>query len=130
MIRSGRPTEGEVRRGEAATWARPAPAPERPRMRLVTWKPLIKGNLFDFATIELPIGLKLIDCPVLIGPNRPRASPPSKPRFDKDRRQKADVNGKRAFEPVLEWRGRGLSDRFSAAVVALICTAHPDALGG
>ena len=60
MIRGARPSEGELRRGEAATWGRP-PAPERPRMRLVSWKPLIKGALRGFATLELPIGLKLID---------------------------------------------------------------------
>jgi hypothetical protein len=131
MIRGARPTEGELHRGEAATWGgRHSPAPERPRrMRLVTWKPLIKGSVHGFATIELPIGLKLIDCPILIGRDGPWASLPSKPQVDKQGRQKADVNGKRAFEPVLEWRDRGLADRFSAAVVDLGRQAYPDVLG-
>jgi hypothetical protein len=129
MIRGARPSEGELRRGEAATWGRP-PAPERPRMRLVSWKPLIKGALRGFATLELPIGLKLIDCPILIGRDGPWASLPSKPQVDKEGRQKVDVNGKRAFEPVLEWRDRALSDRFSDAVVALVRAEHPHAFDG
>jgi hypothetical protein len=124
------PSAAELRRGEAL-WGRPAPAiaPERPRMRLLSWKPLVKGPLRGFATLELPIGLKLIDCPVLVGPAGPWAGLPSKPLLDRDGRQKID-NGKRAFEPVLEWRDRALSDRFSAAVVALVLAAHPDALEG
>jgi hypothetical protein len=124
------PPQSVLRRGEAATWrARPAPAPERPRMRLVTWKPLIKGSLRGIATIELPIGLKLIDCPLLIGPNGPRASLPSKPVLDREGRH-AKPDGKPQFAPVLEWRSRELGDRFSAAVVALVRAAHPDALDG
>jgi hypothetical protein len=126
MTRGARPSG--LRRGEAATWGRP-PSSDRPRMRLVSWKPLIKGALRGFVTIELPIGLKLIDCPILIGRDGPWASLPSKPQIDKEGRQKSDVNGKRAFEPVLEWRDRGLSDRFSAAVIDLVRQAYPDALG-
>jgi hypothetical protein len=71
MIRGARPSEGELRRGDAdaATCCRP-PAPERPRMRLVSWKPLIKGALRGFLTFELPLDLKPIDCPLLIGTER------------------------------------------------------------
>jgi hypothetical protein len=32
-----------------------------------------------FATVELPTGLELIDCPVLVGSNGPWARLPSKP---------------------------------------------------
>ena len=54
----GRPTAGELRAGEAAAWG-PPPAAARPRMRLVAWKPLRKGSLRGFATVELqPIGLR------------------------------------------------------------------------
>jgi hypothetical protein len=91
-------------------------------------KPLIKDSLHGFATVELPIGLKLIDCPVLIGPKGPWASLPSKPRVGQDGYQKIDASGNRAFDPVLDWRYRDLSDRSSAAVVALVRTGYPDAL--
>jgi hypothetical protein len=97
-------------------------------MRLVAWKPMQKGDLIGFATVELPICLKLIDCPVLIGPRGRWASLPSKPQIDRDGRQKTDTNGRAVYAPVLEWRDRGLADRFSAAVVELVLQAHPEAL--
>ena len=40
-------------------------------MRLVSWKALVKGTLRGFATVELPIELKLVDCPIFVGPNEP-----------------------------------------------------------
>jgi len=88
-----------------------------------------KGVRPGFATVELPIGLKLIECPVIIGPKRPRASLPSKPVLDREVKH-ARPDGKPQFAPVLEWRDRALSDRFSTAVVALVCAAHPHGLGG
>jgi hypothetical protein len=64
--RLGQPTETQLSRAESAAWgatldANPARAAERPRMRLVSWKPMAKASLCGFATVELPIGLKLID---------------------------------------------------------------------
>jgi hypothetical protein len=96
-------------------------------MRLVSGKPMAKGALRAFATVELPIRLKLIDCPVFVGSSGRWASLPSKPVLDRDGKQ-AKPNGRPQFATVLEWRNRALSDRFSAAVVALIRAAHPDAL--
>jgi hypothetical protein len=126
-----RKSEAELRRGEAAAWG-PRPgneAAERPRLRLVSWKPASKGALRGFATVQLPIGLKLIDCPVLMGASGPWASLPSKPVLDRDGRH-AKPGGKPQFATVLEWRSRELADRFSIAVVDLVRAAHPDALGG
>src|SRR5947209_3730444 len=98
-------------------------------MRLVSWKPLVRGSLRGFATVQLPIGLKLIDCPLLIGPNGPWASVPSKPVLDREGRH-ARPGGKPQFAPVLEWGSRELGDRFSVAVIALVRAAHPDAFDG
>jgi hypothetical protein len=96
-------------------------------MRLVAWKPMAKGALRGFATVALPIELKLIDCPVLVGPNGPWASLPSKPVLDREGKQ-VRPSGKPQFPPVPEWRNRELNDRFSAAVIALIRAAPPYAL--
>jgi hypothetical protein len=98
------------------------------QMRLVGWRPLTKGSLRGFASIELPIGLKIFDVPVLVGKNGPWASLPSKPQIDREGRQKTGADGKAAFSPVLEWRDRDLANRFSEAVVALVLAQHPDAL--
>jgi hypothetical protein len=118
------PTKSELRRAEGATWgprpgAQPANRAERPRMRLVGWKPLVKGTLRGFANVELPTGLRLIDCPIFVGPNGLGAALPSKPVLDCEGRQ-ARPSGKPQFAPVVEWRNRDLVERFSAAVIALV----------
>ena len=102
---------------------------EWPRMRLVSWKTSVKGTLRGFATVELPIELKLVDCPIFVGPNGPWAALPSKPVLDCEGRQARPV-GKPQFAPVVEWQNRGLADRFSAAVIALVEGAHPDVFSG
>jgi hypothetical protein len=104
-------------------------AEARPRLRLIDWRPCVKKSLRGFATIELPVGLKIHDVPVLVGPKGPWASLPAKPQIDRDGRQKTDASGKPAYVSILEWKSGDLSDRFSAAVVKLVRTAHPDALG-
>ncbi len=107
----------------------PAAGADRPRLRLVAFTPRVQGALRGFATVELPIGLKLHDVPILAGEFGPWAAMPSKAALDRDRRQKT-VAGKPLFTPVAEWRSRELADRFSAAVIALVRAAHPDALDG
>jgi hypothetical protein len=112
----------------AAWGAKPTGAPARPRMRLISWRPLAKGSLRGFATIELPIGLVIAEVPIFATSGRVWASLPSKPQVDKDGQHKRDVNGKLAYEAILRWRSRDLSDRFSSAVIALINEHHPGAL--
>jgi hypothetical protein len=130
-MRTARPTAAQLDRGLAATWGDPTPpAAERPRMKLVGWKSIRKGNLVGFATVVLPVGLKLVDCPVFVGPSGPWAALPSKPLLDKDGRPRSDANGKRAFVQLLEWRDRGLSDRFSAALVELLRRERPGVFEG
>jgi hypothetical protein len=94
-------------------------------MRLVSWKRITKGNLRGFATVELPIGLKFVDCPVFVSNGKAWATLPGKPLIDKEGRQKTDVNGKSAYVSILEWRDRALSTAFSDRVVELVRTAHP-----
>ena len=100
---------------------------ERWRMQLVARKPVSKISLCGFATVELPIELKLVDCPIFVGPNGSWAALPSKPVLDCEGRQ-ARASGKPQFAPVVEWRNQSLGDRFSAAVIALVEGAHPDVL--
>jgi hypothetical protein len=99
------------------------------RLRLVSWRRLVKNSLRGFATVELPIGLTISDIPVLAGKNGAWAALPSKPQVGPDGAQRRDINGKPLYVPILEWRDRELSKRFSAAVIALIHEANPDAFG-
>ena len=113
-----------------ATWGEPL-ATRRPRtIALVAWRPLVKGALRGFATVELPIGLKVIDCPVLVSNGKAWVSLPPKPVLDRDGKHKTGANGKPAYAPILEWRTRDLAERFSAAVVELVRANHPQDLDG
>jgi hypothetical protein len=111
-----------------AKWGEPPPA-QRPRhIALVAWRPLVKGGLRGFATVELPIGLRLIDCPVLISNGKAWVNLPSKPVLDREGWQKTDPNGKPAYTAILQWRSRELSDWFSEVVIATIRRIYPGAL--
>jgi hypothetical protein len=133
MMPPRHPSQAALRRAEAATWGglpTPGHQAEQKRMRLIAWKPLVKNGLRGFATVELPIGLKISDVPVLISNSKAWAASPSKPQIDKDGLHKKDVNGKPAYAAILEWRDRDLASRFSDAVVALVRAEYPDALDG
>jgi hypothetical protein len=126
------PSQVAQRRAEAATWgAIPTPdhQPEQKRMRLLSWKPLVKNSLRGFATIQLSIGLKLVDCPVLVTNGKAWAGLPSKPVLDRDGKH-AKPDGKPQYSAVVEWKSWDLSERFSQAVVELVRAEHPDDLGG
>jgi hypothetical protein len=103
--------------------------PARQLLRLVSWKPLVRGSLRGFATVEISsIGLKIIDVPVLTSANGVWATLPSKPELDSEGRRKIDINGKPTWASVVEWKSRELRERFSDAVIAAVRQAHPDDL--
>ncbi|HKM72065.1 MAG TPA: hypothetical protein VJX94_18745 [Stellaceae bacterium] len=99
-------------------------------MLLRRYRPLLKGGLRGFAAIELPIRLVIHDISVLLGKNAPWATLPATPQLGHEGQQKRDASGTALYVPVLEWRSRELTDRFSAAVAALVRSAHPDAVSG
>ena len=97
----------------------------RPGLRLISFKPLRKGSLVGFATVRLPIGLKIVDCPVCVSHGRAWAALPAKPQF-KDGQPIRDERGKLAYSPILEWRDKRLHDAFSERVVAAVRAEYPD----
>jgi hypothetical protein len=74
----------ELRRAESATWGprpgdRAATAADR-RVVILSWKPNRKSILIGFATVRLPSGLILYDCPIFLGKGGDaRAVLPTKP---------------------------------------------------
>jgi hypothetical protein len=128
----GRPNSGELREAAArggCPSAEPARSAERPQMRLVSWKPVHRASLRGFATVELPIGLRFVHCPVFVGSNGPWVALPSKPVLDYEGKH-AKPDDRPQFAPVLEWRNREFADRFYESVVDLIRSAHPGAPDG
>jgi hypothetical protein len=95
---------------------------------LVAGRPVVRGALRGFATIELPFGLPLVDCPEYISNGRVWVSPLAKPVLDRDGRPKNDANGKPGYAPVAEWGSRKRRDRFSEVVIAAIRQMYSGAL--
>ena len=97
--------------------------------RLVNWRPLRRGKLFGFATVELPIiGLTITEVAVLRGPEGPWATLPGKPEIDRDNRVRTGADGRPVYRDLLTWRSRRLRQAFSERVVGLVRTAYPDDL--
>jgi hypothetical protein len=97
-------------------------------LRLIDWRPVRKGKLLGFASVELPIGLRIHDVAVLHGKTGPWAALPTKAELDGDRRQRRDVEGQPSYARVLSWCTKRLEDAFSARVVALVQARHPQDL--
>jgi hypothetical protein len=96
-------------------------------MRLIGFRPVAKGALRGFVSIELPSGLRIDDVAVFASASRTWATLPSKPVVDHDGRQ-VERDGKKQYAAILRWPDRDTSDRWSEAVVALVRAEHPDAL--
>jgi hypothetical protein len=97
-------------------------------MALVAFRPLLNASLRGFATIELPIGLVIRDCPVHLRQGA-WAALRAKPQVDRDGRTIRDERGKLAYTAVLDWDSKTLREAFSERVVELVRERHPDAFG-
>lgn len=95
-------------------------------MRLVSFRAVGKGAVIGFATIELPIGLKISDCLVLTKDGKTWASFPSKAQIGADGKQ-VEVNGKKQYNNILQWSDKDTAYRWSDKVVELVRAAHPEA---
>ena len=106
----------------------PMAAEARRGLRLVSFKPLKKGGLLGFVSIEiLAIGMTVVDCPVQKTAGRIWVALPAKPVLGQDGHQ-VEVGGKKQYAAILKWRDRARSDRFSDRVVQLVREQYPEAL--
>ena len=93
------------------------------------WKPLRKESLRGFLTATLPSGMVLHEISVLVSNGKAWASPPSKPMVGRDGKVLVGDNGKPRYAQLIEFTDKATRDRFSAAVLAALLGAHPEALG-
>jgi hypothetical protein len=112
---------------DAATAVGFGDRPPPKRMRLISFRPVVKGSLRGFCNVELPSGLVLKDVSVFVARGKAWAALPARPVIDSDGRHHV-INDKRQYAAAVQWRNRDLNDRWSAAVVELIRAKHPDAL--
>ena len=92
------------------------------------WKPRRSGALRGFVTVTLPSGMILHEICVLETSGKAWCAPPSKPMLGRDGAHMLDANGKKQYSQIIEFTTKEIRDRFSAAVIAALLTAHPEAL--
>jgi hypothetical protein len=98
------------------------------RLKLIGWRLLKKGSLVGFASVELPIGLQVLDCPVHVSHGRRWAALPAKPQIDGDGTARRDpATGKIAYSPILRWSTEKVRNLFSDRVVELVVARDPEA---
>lgn len=88
---------------------------------------MAKGGLVGFATVILPIRLRVIDCPVTV----PRdggfwVNLPAKPQIDQDGRVRLGPNGKPLYVAVNQWTTDELRRAFSERVIETLRRAHSE----
>ena len=90
------------------------------QVRLLLWRPVLKGSLRGFARIRLGSTLVINEVAVFQGNGRSWAGMPGRAMLAADGTAMRDVNGKQRYVPLLEWTSREASDRFSEGVIAAI----------
>jgi hypothetical protein len=115
------PTEAELRAGERAVWG------DRPtRMRVISFRPLVRNTLRGFIEIELPSGLRVREISIHESHGKRWAGLPARPVLTADGRHSV-LNGKKQYASLLEWKSRDLSDEFSRRIIQLVQERHPEA---
>jgi hypothetical protein len=100
------------------------------RLRLDSFKPMVRASLRGFVTITIePIGLTIEDVHIhQASSGAPYALLPSKAQIKADGSVIRRDDGKIAYTPVLKFANREASDRFSIGVVELVRRRFPEAL--
>jgi hypothetical protein len=93
-----------------------------------SFSPIRKNTLRGFATVQLPSGMIVADIGIHTDSGRVWASPPSKAMLNRDGATIRDDAGKVRYSPIITFASKELRDRFSAAIVDAIETAHPGVL--
>lgn len=130
MSAPNRPTEAQLRRGERATWGGKLPAPGAKIRRFFPCRNPA-GTMLGFLSVETPSGLVLHGLKVMVGPKGTRwIATPDVKRRDQEDHPVLGEGGKPVYDPVIEFRDRGVRDRFGAMILDALRWAHPELFDG
>jgi hypothetical protein len=88
-------------------------------VKVLSWRPVVKGALRGFATVQLGRSLKITDLSILLSNGKLWVAFPRKPLVS-DGKALLDDNNKQRYAQILEWTDKTAADRFSVAVIAAI----------
>jgi hypothetical protein len=86
-------------------------------VRVLGWRPLVKGALRGFVTVQLGRSLKLTDLSIVSSNGKLWVAFRDKPLLA-DGKALLDDKGKQRYVTIMEWTDKAAADRFSAAVIA------------
>jgi hypothetical protein len=99
-------------------------------MKLLEWTAVNKGALVGRAKIWLPPGLEINSTAIFEKGGRGWAQFPADPLRDQGGQPLSDASCRIRYRISIRRASRELQDRFSAAAVELVCTAHPRTFAG
>jgi hypothetical protein len=103
--------------------------PAQSSVRVIFFRPVVKGALRGVVNVERgAAGLVFRQVPIYVSADgKGWCGLLTAPVIDSAGRPHA-INGKRQYRPLIEWRDRTRSNRFSERVIELLLTKHPGAL--
>jgi hypothetical protein len=99
-----------------------------PPARCLDWRPLRKGSLLGFATVQFGSGQVVHDIPVHQAGSRSWANPPGKPWVGSDDRVVRDEKGKVKYAPVISFSNHGVQRHWSDQVLRALREAYTNAI--
>jgi hypothetical protein len=86
-------------------------------MQVREWRPMQKGSLLGFATVEMPSGMIVHDITVHESNGRRWANPPGKPQLDRDKHP-IFKDGKLQYAKVIGFESDDRRHKWSDAIIA------------
>jgi hypothetical protein len=93
--------------------------------KILDWRPVVKGSLRGFAKVQFPSGTILLDVRLMYTRDW-WVAPPSRPMIGRDGTVLRDANGKIRYSEIIEFASKEIRNRWSAAIVDALRTAHPE----
>jgi len=93
---------------------------------IVDFKPVERGTLRGFATIEMRSGIVMVDVAIGCSEGTWWAAPPGKPLIDRDGVVLKNPNGKVRYAAVIDFRDTATRRRWSQQVIEALRAVHPE----
>jgi hypothetical protein len=98
-----------------------------PKPKWIEFKPRRTNTLLGFAVIEFPSKTIIGEAPVCRGGDKVLATPPAKPKIDREGRVLRKPNGKPDYVKLIWFSDKEAQKRWQAAVVDAVREAYPEA---
>jgi hypothetical protein len=102
--------------------------PQRPKARLISWRPLHKNTLRGFAAVRFPSAIEVFKIGIHRAGERTRASPPGEPWLDASGAAIRDDRGKIKYTALIAFVSHGVRSRWGRAVIDALLEVYPHAL--